>query len=217
MAQDGKSRSSGSASAAWCAPLRAREGAGDGAEPHDGVRASKARAVRLSGLSGAPPRFLPAKRGSASVEKAGSEMGAALRKRGVVSAAGVAPRGRGAAPGAALDLSSGHFPHHPDWIGQLLEAYEKGSQLWDADGSDSRPPEALTGLFARYPMRGLWFRETRYAPLRNAAWAVRNSRHGQANNPMALRLVLVEVQRLVDQGELLSDVVEALCELLVHP
>jgi len=34
---------------------------------------------------------------------------------------------------------------------------------------------------------------------------------------MALRLVLVEVQRLVDQGELLSDVVEALCELLVHP
>ena len=73
------------------------------------------------------------------------------------------------------------------------------------------------GLFARYPIRGRWWKETRFGPLRNAAWLVRNSRHGQGNNPMALKVAVVEVERLVGSGEPLSDVVEALCELLVHP
>lgn len=74
-----------------------------------------------------------------------------------------------------------------------------------------------SSLFGSYPIRGRWFKESGFGALRNAAWMVRNSRHGQVNNPLALRVVLAEVQRLVDQGEPLSDVVEALCELLVHP
>jgi len=46
---------------------------------------------------------------------------------------------------------------------------------------------------------------------------VRNTRHGQANNPLALRVVVAEVEQLLRQGESLPDIVEALCELLVHP
>jgi hypothetical protein len=46
---------------------------------------------------------------------------------------------------------------------------------------------------------------------------VRNSRVGQANNPLALRVVVREVERLLEDGQTLPDVVEALCELLIHP
>ena len=95
----------------------------------------------------------------------------------------------------------------------------------EVDASDSHPAlwsEALPGrlagkLFERYPIRGRWFKQVEYGALRNAAWMVRNSRVGQGNNPMALRVVVVEVARLVESGEALPDVVEALCELLVHP
>jgi hypothetical protein len=94
-----------------------------------------------------------------------------------------------------------------------------------ADGKDSHPalmsgglPGRLAGkLFERYPIRGRWFKQAEYGALRNAAWMVRNSRVGQGNNPLALRVVVVEVAKLVDAGEALPDVVEALCELLVHP
>jgi hypothetical protein len=68
-----------------------------------------------------------------------------------------------------------------------------------------------------YSLGGRWFKSADYSALRNAAWMVRNSRSGQGNNPLALRVVVVEVQRLVAAGEALPDVVEALCELLIHP
>ena len=71
--------------------------------------------------------------------------------------------------------------------------------------------------FRGYALRGRWVSQAGYAALRNAAWMVRNSRVGQANNPLALRVVVVEVVKLVEAGEDLSDVMEALCELLVHP
>ena len=56
-----------------------------------------------------------------------------------------------------------------------------------------------------------------YTSLRNAAWLVRAARHGKENNPVALAVVVAECVRLVSVGEELGDVVEALCELLVHP
>ena len=65
-------------------------------------------------------------------------------------------------------------------------------------------------------MRGQWLTE-RYVGLRNAAWAVRNSRVGQGFNPLGLRLVLSEAQSLVDTGEPLYDVLEAFAELLTRP
>jgi len=52
-----------------------------------------------------------------------------------------------------------------------------------------------------------------YGGLRNAAWAVRNSRVGAQFNALALRLVLAEAESLVNQGESLYDVLEAFAEL----
>ena len=40
-----------------------------------------------------------------------------------------------------------------------------------------------------------------FRDLRNAAWAVRNSRTGAAFNPLALKLVLSEAGRLTRAGE----------------
>jgi hypothetical protein len=196
--------------AAWCAPLRAREGAGDGAEPHDGGGASKARLVRSSRLSGPPPRPLPAERGSSRGGESWKQT------RTVLNEAGFADRCQGevgrAAAGRPLDLTRQHLRESDT---QVVDCAIPGHV------DDSRDREGLSrteaSLFGAYPIRGRWFREARYGALRNGAWMVRNSRHGQANNPLALRVVLAEVQRLVDQGEPLSDVVEALCELLVHP
>jgi hypothetical protein len=51
----------------------------------------------------------------------------------------------------------------------------------------------------------------------NAAWAVRNSRVGAGFNPLALRMVLTEAERLTADGEPLWDVLEAFAELLNHP
>ena len=65
-------------------------------------------------------------------------------------------------------------------------------------------------------MRGRWRLED-YTRLRNAAWAVRNTRAGAGFNPLALRMVLVEAERLVGTGEPLWDVLEAFAELLTSP
>ncbi len=73
------------------------------------------------------------------------------------------------------------------------------------------------GKFSGYRLKGRWLKDDRYGALRNAAWLVRNSRVGQANNPLALKVAVVEVQKLIAAGEGLPDVIEALCELLVHP
>lgn len=56
-----------------------------------------------------------------------------------------------------------------------------------------------------------------YQGLRNAAWMVRNTRVGQDLNPLALRVVLGEAERLMSNGEPLYDVLEAFAELLVRP
>ena len=55
-----------------------------------------------------------------------------------------------------------------------------------------------------------------YQPLRNAAWMVRASRVGGANNPASLQLACVEVVDLIESGEQLFDFMEAFAELLVH-
>jgi len=75
---------------------------------------------------------------------------------------------------------------------------------------------ALGGMRGVYAIRGAWTSE-HYTSLRNAAWLVRAARHGKENNPVALAVVVAECVRLVSVGEELGDVVEALCELLVHP
>lgn len=67
-----------------------------------------------------------------------------------------------------------------------------------------------------YRMRGRWL-TPRYARLRNAAWAARNGRVASHQNPLALRLVLAEAERLVGEGEPLWDVLEAFAELLMRP
>ena len=56
-----------------------------------------------------------------------------------------------------------------------------------------------------------------YVGLRNAAWAVRNSRSGNNLNPLALRLVLAEAERLIGNGEPMHEVLEAFAELLIRP
>jgi hypothetical protein len=53
--------------------------------------------------------------------------------------------------------------------------------------------------------------------LRNSAWLVRNSRTGQHNNPLALKVVVVEAERPISSGEPLYDVLEAFAELLLRP
>jgi hypothetical protein len=82
-----------------------------------------------------------------------------------------------------------------------------------APGVARRLPIAYAG---GYPMRGRWLLP-RYGQLRNAAWAVRNSRVGSAFNPLALKMVLDESERLLADGESLADVLEAYAELLAHP
>jgi len=73
------------------------------------------------------------------------------------------------------------------------------------------------GLFVGRQLRGRWAHQAAYQPLRNAAWMVRRSRIGGANNPAALQLAVAEVLKLQEAGEQLFDIVEALAELLVHP
>jgi len=65
-------------------------------------------------------------------------------------------------------------------------------------------------------MRGRWL-ATEYSGLRNAAWAVRNSRVGAGFNPLALRLALAEAEGLIAKGESLGDVLKAFAELLARP
>ncbi len=73
-----------------------------------------------------------------------------------------------------------------------------------------------TPYHGAYPLRGRWLSDD-YVGLRNAAWAVRNSRTGANFNPLALRLVLAEAERLVCSGEPLLDILEAFAELLMRP
>jgi hypothetical protein len=73
------------------------------------------------------------------------------------------------------------------------------------------------GKYARYVLRGLWYKEPRYVGLRNAAWLLRNTRVGQVYNPAGLALVLHEAKALLRDGEDLYDVLEAFAELLIHP
>jgi len=65
-------------------------------------------------------------------------------------------------------------------------------------------------------MRGRWLTDG-YVGLRNAAWAVRNSRAGSRFNPLALRLVLSEAVALSERGEALWDILKAFAESLTRP
>jgi len=86
----------------------------------------------------------------------------------------------------------------------------------------SRLPEVVFAPLAQplpeAKLRGLWLTDDRYMPLRNSCWLVRNTRvRAVANNPRALAIVVLEVRRLVAEGHELGDVIEAICELLIHP
>lgn len=65
-------------------------------------------------------------------------------------------------------------------------------------------------------MRGRWLSPS-YTGLRNAAWAARNARVANDLNPLALKLVVAEAERLLSAGEALADVLEAFAELLMRP
>jgi hypothetical protein len=95
----------------------------------------------------------------------------------------------------------------------LVEALAGDGNLSHLVGAAVKVRDRLSG----YRMKGRWLQDDRYMRLRNAAWLVRNSRVGMMNNPLALGVVVAEVQKLTGEGETLPDVVEALCELLVHP
>lgn len=117
---------------------------------------------------------------------------------------GTAPQ----APAAgALDLTKQHYCENTESSGPYTATI---SHLFGADG-------ALQDKFAGYRLRGRWISHDGYQVLRNTAWMVRNSRVGGANNPLALRVVVAEVEKLMRDGESIADVIEALCELLVHP
>lgn len=142
-----------------------------------------------------------------------------------VPAASAHPGRRRAAPGAR---SAPGRPRRLDIETQVNRngAPTEGNPTSDLVGALAGDGN-LTGLigaalkiqdkFAGARLRARWLIEDRYTPLRNAAWLVRNSRVGQGNNPLALGVVVAEVERLLGAGECLTDVVEALCELLVHP
>ena len=77
-------------------------------------------------------------------------------------------------------------------------------------------------LNARIPYHGVYAMRGRcvlcrvhQAPQRGLA--VRNTRAGASFNPLVLRLVLAEAERLVGAGESLWDVLEAFAELLTSP
>ena len=131
-----------------------------------------------------------------------------------------------AAPAPSLDLTKQHITENPTVQGPAEGHHAplrgagpgEGGSLLDAEWEAAiKGGRRVDGLREGYLLRGRWLKEPGYAALRNAAWLVRNSRHGEANNPLALRVVVVEVQRLISQGEGLPDIVEALCELMLHP
>lgn len=70
--------------------------------------------------------------------------------------------------------------------------------------------------FVGRQLRGRWMHPS-YTKLRNAAWMARHARRGAAQSPVALQLVLYEVEQLVMSGEKLPDIIEALAELLMQP
>ena len=191
---------------------------GYGAEPH---RGSEPTSVRLR-----PAAWTDALlwRSSRSTEQAGAEIAGA-------SASG--PKAR-RVDGRIKGGRAGGRPQAAAGLDLIKQHITTEAGQFHRDGGDSTPPgdgkgshlagfaegwvrRRANGLLAQYPIRGLWFKDTNYGPLRNAAWLVRNSRVGQGNNPLALRVVVAEIEKLLGEGEQLSDVVEALCELLVHP
>lgn len=112
------------------------------------------------------------------------------------------------------------------WDLEALRLADRAAQL-PGRGAAKRPPKLEIRTLnedqgqripysGEYPKRGKWATD-RYTRLRNAAWAVRNSRTGANFNPLALHLVLKESESLVAAGEPLRDVLEAYAELLITP
>ena len=86
-------------------------------------------------------------------------------------------------------------------------------------GDDSpRPAIPAHGVphQGNYSLRGRWTADE-YTRMRNAAWAVRNSRRANTLNPVAVQLVVQEAEKLHAQGEPLFDIFEAFIELLRVP
>lgn len=109
--------------------------------------------------------------------------------------------------GPSLDLIKGHLT-------------EKGGGLHREAASPPVPAKGgLVGTripyHGSYRLRGRWLLPD-YTGLRNAAWAARNNRVSGDQNPLALRLVLSEAERLIAAGEPLGDVLEAFAELLMR-
>jgi hypothetical protein len=105
------------------------------------------------------------------------------------------------------------MPEHPlpERLAHVFQLFE------DAPGT---PPTIAAGdpvpYSGQYRIRGRWLTPP-YAGLRNAAWAVRNTRVGARFNPLALRLMLAESEQLIAAGEPIGDVLEAYAELLLRP
>jgi len=123
-------------------------------------------------------------------------------------------RGNSPRPAGSPSKGEGVLPNN------YLAPVRDLDDLAPGGGPSAKPPGAF-GDFGQvipaHQLRGRWMSDLRYARLRNAAWMVRNSRTGQMNNPLALEIVRTEAVSLIEQGEKLSDIIEALAELLVHP
>lgn len=130
-----------------------------------------------------------------------TETGVLIGKAGAAKRESFPSRGagRGSKPAAVVD---------PDAVGTVVTAAT-------ADPQVGRMVAAALRLKG-FSLSGRWMTD-RYTKLRNTAWLVRNSRHGELNNPMAIHVLCVEGERLIGEGERLADVLEALCELLIHP
>jgi hypothetical protein len=109
------------------------------------------------------------------------------------------------------------------WERERNTAAKGGAAKLPGRGAERRPNLETRTLNQRripyyggYRMRGRWLSD-RYVGLRNAAWAVRNSRVSGEFNPLALRLVVAEAKTLLSDGEGLEDLVEAFAELLIRP
>ena len=67
------------------------------------------------------------------------------------------------------------------------------------------------------PIRGRWFRDDRYANLRNTAWFVRNYRMVGHDDNMAIAKLCYAVKVLFEAGVPVEAVVPPLVDLFLRP
>jgi hypothetical protein len=165
---------------------------------------------------GLPPRGAQRRgRGLVHLQQSGLRTGCERGKSGDLAASQVRGPGEPSADGAAAVVQCGGvLPPEVDEAGLPV-----GLLLGDGPirfGPDGAALQPSAGRFAGYQLRGLWMSD-RYTRLRNSAWLARHARVGQVQNPVALQVVVAECEKLSRAGEKLSDIIEALAELLMQP